>query len=274
VTPPFPPVSLPPATAHYENILQPSKPGAAPQQTTSSLFRSADGKTRVDSGNTSVITDPASGKTVLLDHVAKQARVIPTPPPAPPKPGVPAPPSIPGMPGAPAAPSTPSVSVMDLGKKMMNGHEVQGQHFTYPSAPTPGTPSAAGAPSAPGAPSTPGAPAAPGMPAVPKLPSVPGMPSAPKSPSTLGAPSAPGAPTPPGMPSPPAIPSAPTLPASPSPAFPPHTAEVWTTTKTHLPMLTKMTGPHAQLTSSCKSLVPGEPHPSTFQIPPGYKLVP
>jgi pyruvate/2-oxoglutarate/acetoin dehydrogenase E1 component len=53
----------------------------------------------------------------------------------------------------------------------------------------------------------------------------------------------------------------------------PTTVEAWTSTKLHLPMLTKMEGSFGQLTQVCHSAVPGEPHPAAFQIPPGYKVV-
>jgi hypothetical protein len=49
--------------------------------------------------------------------------------------------------------------------------------------------------------------------------------------------------------------------------------ETWTSTKMHLPMLTKMHGPFGQMTQTCHSAVPGEPHPAAFQIPPGYKVI-
>jgi hypothetical protein len=34
-----------------------------------------------------------------------------------------------------------------------------------------------------------------------------------------------------------------------------------------------MNGSFGQLTQMCHTAVPGEPHPSAFQIPPGYKLI-
>jgi hypothetical protein len=40
-----------------------------------------------------------------------------------------------------------------------------------------------------------------------------------------------------------------------------------------VPILTKMTGSFGQLTQLCHSAVPGEPHPSTFQIPQDYKVM-
>lgn len=261
MAPPLPPATLPPAmappaTAEYTHTLQAAHPGAIPQQTTSRMFRSGDGKTRVDTGNTSVITDPAAGQHIVLDHATKQAHVMPATPAAPPQPGQPPPP--PGMPGfaPPGAPSAPPVNVKDLGKSVMNGHEVEGKQFTYP---PPALPAAPATPSAPGTPGKPAAPAAPGMPAAPKLPgmpagpALPGMPAAPKPPGGMAAPAQPAPPHPPT--------SSPTV------------AEVWTSTKMKIPMATKMTGPFAQSSSVCHSATPGEPHPSAFQIPAGYKQV-
>lgn len=237
-------------------------PGAAPQQISSRLFRSADGKTRVDTGNTSLITDPAAGRTVMLDHLTKQARVLPTPPTAPPQPGQPPPP--PGMPGfgLPGAPSMPPVNVKDLGKSVMNGHEVEGKQFTYAPPALPGKPAAPALPGMPAAPALPGMAAAPALPGMAAAPGLPGMPAAPAVPGM------PAAPAPPGMPAAPAVPGAP----PPMPG-PPTVAEVWSSTKMQLPMLTKTTGPFAQFTSQCHSAIPGEPNPSVFQIPAGYKMV-
>jgi hypothetical protein len=53
----------------------------------------------------------------------------------------------------------------------------------------------------------------------------------------------------------------------------PTTAEVWNSPKMAVPMLTKSSGSFGQLTQVCHSAVPGEPHPSAFQIPPGYKVI-
>jgi hypothetical protein len=112
---------------------------------------------RVDYGATSVITDPASGKAIVLDHLKKEARTIPLP-------QAPAPPAmpqaaIPGMPGAaPQPPSLPpGTTVKDLGKRLVEGHEVEGKQFTIPPM---------------------------GAPAIPELPKppIPGMPQAPQAP--------------------------------------------------------------------------------------------
>src|SRR6267154_5417970 len=75
--PPAPP--LPPACADCMTTMQLAQPGALPQQTPSKMFRSADGKMRVDTGNTSVITDPAAQKALVLDHLKKEAHMVPLP---------------------------------------------------------------------------------------------------------------------------------------------------------------------------------------------------
>ena len=207
-TPPAPPA--PPAASNCTTTMQLAQPGAAPQQSASQMLRSSAGQTRIDAGDTSVITDPKAAQTILLNHVTKEASVLPIPA----APGLPGAPSIspPGMPGVPP-PTSPS-QVVDLGKSVINGHAVTGKQFTFPAPPT--------APTPPGAPSAPGAPALPGM-----------------------------------------------------PAAPPHTVmEVWSSASLLLPVLTKVTGPFGQQVSQCQVAPAAEPHPSTFQIPSGYKLTP
>ena len=98
---------------------------------------------------------------------------------------------------------------------------------------------------------------------MPTLPQAPGMPKLP------GMPQAPGAPKPPGMPQPPGAPQAPALPKPPAM---PTVAEVWTSASLHLPVLTKITGSFGQRTCFCKNAPTGEPHPTVFQIPPGYTM--
>jgi hypothetical protein len=67
----------------------------------------------------------------------------------------------------------------------------------------------------------------------------------------------------PGMPAPPQAPPAPKMPT---------VAEVWTSTKTKMPVLTKVTGPFGQQVCHCKPGPESEPHPAVFQVPPDYKL--
>jgi len=206
--------------------MQPAGGGPA-TQSASRMWRSSDGKTRIDLPQTSVISDPASQHTIVLDHLKKEASIIPMAPPG-------APP-LPGAPGAPTAPTPPSVHVQDLGKSMIDGHEVEGRRFTMPTPPTPAKPTMPAA-------------KMPGL----KMPgvSVPGV----------KMPAAPGAPKPPGVPAPPAMPK------------PPSVTEMWTSVKLKTPVLTKVTTPSAELTTYCKPTLTAEHPPSVFQIPAGYTI--
>ncbi len=138
------------------------------------MARSAAGQTRLDFGNQSVISNPASGETIVLNHLKKEAISFPTPK-APPG----ALPAIPGF-SAPAAPGAPQPpSVQNLGKKLIDGHEVEGKLFTF-------QPPIPKLPSPPAIPKLPSAPAIPGMPAPQaKPPQPPPLPSAPKPPQTV-----------------------------------------------------------------------------------------
>jgi hypothetical protein len=207
--------------------MQLSAPGASMSQSASQVMRASDGKMRMDYGNTSVITNPATQQAILLDHVKLVARVIPIP-------QMPQMPKIPqiGMPGPPGAPTPPPMSMVSLGAGSIEGHAVTGQQITYH---------------------------------MPTLPKLPGMPQAPGMPKVPGMPQAPGAPQVPGAPG---IPGAPAMPKPPMPTV----AEVWTSSSLHLPVLTKITGSFGQRNCYCKNAPTGEPHPSSFQIPAGYKL--
>lgn len=243
-----PQVSLPPLSAEGETLLQRAQPGSPPQQTPWKMFRASDGKTRVDRGNTSVITDPAAQKTVILDHLKKEARTLPLQQ----APQVPQMPGMPGMPAMPsfappgvAAPAAPQMNVQDLGKSFLQGHEVEGKRYTFPAVQPP---------------------APPGTPRFPPLPQAPQMPQA----------QIPGMPQVPGAPQMPAAPKAPTAPGAKPPTPPPlpTTVEVWTSPKLQMPMLTKAAGTFGQQTEVCKNAVPGEPSPALFQIPTDYKSIP
>jgi hypothetical protein len=183
------------------------------------MWRSSSGSMRLDTPSTSIISNPAAQKTILLDHLKKEAMVIPTPPAA----AAPASPGAPKMPGAPASP--PPLQVADLGKSMIEGHEVEGKRFTFtpPQAPAP--------------------PPAPAKPQAPQMPKIPGLGSA-------------------------ALPKAPPLPKPPQPTV----TEVWTSVKLKTPVLTKVTSPAGEQTTYCKPTSTEEPHPSVFEIPPGYTL--
>jgi len=139
------------------------------------MFRAGDGKTRIDYGNISVIANPAAQHAILLDHVKQEARPIPMPQPALPQMAAPqfAMPQF-APPGA--APQPPAVTVQDLGKSFIDGHEVEGKRYLIqPPAP----------PQAPPLPQPMAVAQAQGMahmPGVPKQPALPQMPQPPQSP--------------------------------------------------------------------------------------------
>jgi hypothetical protein len=182
------------------------------------MWQSGGGKIRIDTPHTSVISDPAGQRTIMLDHLKKEAMVIPMPPPSPS-------PSQPGGTQVPAgAPKlAPPLAVHDLGKSLIEGHEVEGKRYTFspPQAPPP-----------------------------PKSPQMPKMPVAPQSSK------------------PPQPPKPPQLPKPPQPTV----TEVWTSVKLKMPVLTKVTSSVGEQTTYCKPTSTEEPHPSVFEIPPGYKL--
>ena len=170
---------------------------------------------RIDTPSASIISSHAEQKTILLDHLKKEATVIPMPAPGGASPGGPK------MPGGAAA--APSMQVQDLGKGLIEGHEVEGKRYVLPAT------------------TKPAAPAMPKMPQVPQMPKSPQLPQAPKAAS---------------MPEPPQ----------------PTVAEVWTSVKLKTPVLTKVTSSLGSQTTYCKPTSTQEPHPSLFEIPPGYML--
>ena len=129
---------------------------------------------------------------------------------------------------------SPSVQMQDLGKSMIEGHEVEGKRYTLPHVPPPPKPSI------------------PGM----KLPGTPPVPGA-------KLPGAPSAANPPGAPAPPMAPKLPPIPS---------VTEVWTSVKLKTPVLTKVTTAAGEHTTYCKPTLTGEHPPTVFQIPPGYKI--
>jgi hypothetical protein len=247
---PTPPVSAPPVTAEYASQLQRTAPNLAPVQSAYRFTRAGNGSTRVDSGSTSVISNPAAGQTILLDHTKKTATVLPGPSATPSVPGIPQMPHF-TPPGLPAALHAPTVQVQDLGKGVMQGTEVEGKRYLMQ---PPAMPKIPGMPQAPRSQAA----GTPQVAGTPQAPQIPGMPQMPKAPQAGGIPQAPGTP---GVPPAPKAPQAPTV------------AEVWTSTGMRLPMLTKMSGGFGQLTQVCQRAIPGEPHPAAFQIPPGYKVI-
>jgi hypothetical protein len=207
---------LPPACADCMTTQQLAQAGAIPKQTPSQMFRAPDGKMRVDTGATSIITDPASQKAMVLDHVKKVAHMVPLPQ----APQMPQAPQLPGMPGGLPSNMPKPPQVEDLGKGFIEGHPVDGKKYTFH------------------------------PPDMPKLPDVPKPPSLAK-------------PAIPGMPAAPAIPASPPMPT---------VAEVWTSTETKMPVLTKVTGPFGQQICHCKPGSTAPPNPAMFQVPPGYKV--
>src|SRR5580704_17571745 len=118
------PSPKPPACANCQTTTQYAQ-GGTPQQSNSQMFRASDGKMRVDTGTTSVITDPRAQQAILLDHVSKEARIIPLQPTAPQL-------AMPQLGGATPAfkqPAIPAMQVLDLGKSMLGGHEVDGKRY-------------------------------------------------------------------------------------------------------------------------------------------------
>ena len=244
--PPAPPPL--PLSAEFENSVEQKAAGgaaaAAPQTTPWKLSRCSDGKSMMDYGNKTVITDPNAKQTITLDHLKKEALVIPH---------LPGQPNLPGMPGMPQMPSlkapslqAPPMDVKDLGKKMIAGHEADGKLFTFHPPQLPEMPAA-------------NLPQSPGM----KPPQVPGL----QAPG-LSAPQAPQAPggTPPQLGGVPGVPKM-QLPQM------PHTVEVWTSSKLHLPLMTKTTSGATQQTMTCKQVTPGEPAKCAFKIPLDYKII-
>ncbi len=203
---PSQPVSVPPVVGECVTTLKPPQPGAAVQQSLSRMWRSGDGKLRCDSPESSVIIDLASQQTIVLDHLKKEASVFRMPQ----LPGG----QFGGLGGLPDGGLMKArlVNVEDLGKSMIEGHEVFGKRFTF---------------------QPPGAPTMPRMPQAPVLPNMPQAPALPKTQYTV--------------------------------------AEIWTSTKLQLPVYSKTTGSFGEQIRRCRYAEAGEPNPSVFQIPAGYK---
>jgi hypothetical protein len=143
--------------------VQSAQPGSVPQKFAYKMSRSGDGKMRIDYGDRSVITDPVTEQTLVLDHVKKEVRAIPTPPAAPAAPAAPKL-QVPGKPAAPAPPAAPAMNVKDLGKRLIEGHEVEGKQYTLPPIAPPKPPAAPQPPALPGRPKPPAAPKLPPKP--------------------------------------------------------------------------------------------------------------
>jgi hypothetical protein len=218
------------------------------------MFRSSQGETHLDFGKTGTISKPGAKQTILLDHVKKEARIVPAPAHA----QAPQPPAAQMPSGAPqpAAAQPALLHVKDLGKQTIGGHEAEGKMYTF---------------QPPKAPAVPGMKGSPGF-RVPKLgalPKVPGLSQAPgMQPANPGKPPVPGVARP-GA----ATPAAGQPPTPGAPNGQVQTLEVWTHTQLKVPVLTKANGMPGLQSSVCKNAKGGEPAASLFQIPPGYKAV-
>jgi len=225
------------------------------------MARSITGQIRIDYALTSVITNPAAGVALLLDHVKKEVLQIKLPAVTPP--GL-IPPAIPGMPGAPVPPPAAAMVAIDLGIKIVQGIEVIGKRFTLPPLAPPQPPGLPGAPVLPVLPmiaetwvstkllmpvlsritgsfgqqmchcknTVPGEPPPTafqvpadykqiGLPPAPATPAMPGAPAPPAMPPIPRAPAMAPVPVPPAIPGAPAAPAAPAPPAMPAAPKPP-----------------------------------------------------
>ena len=136
--------------------------GSSTAQSSSRMWRSSNGQMRIDTPNSSIISNPAVQKTILLDHLKKEATIVPM---VAASGGASS--GSPKTPGGAASP--PAMQVQDLGKSMIEGHEVEGKRYVFPAAQKPT------------------------MPPMPKMPQMPGLPKAapPQPPKTPPLPKAP-----------------------------------------------------------------------------------
>jgi hypothetical protein len=235
---------LPPASAEYETAML-AGPGKLPKVHKWKMFRSSQGETHLDFGKTGQISKPGAKQTILLDHVKREARIVP----APAHSQAPLPSFAQKPPGAPHIPAPPSSSLLhvkDLGKQTIGGHEAEGKEYTFQT---------------------------------PKVPSAPGVPK----PQVFKGSSPEVLPKPPGLPQPlrmqsasrgkPPVPMAALVQPQTLHHAPVQTLEVWTHMKLKVPILTKAKGIPGLQSSVCKDAKSGEPPASLFQIPPGYKVL-
>jgi hypothetical protein len=232
---------LPPVSAEYKTAM-PALPGKRPQVHVWKMFRSTGGSMHLDFGKTGLITKPGAKGALLLDHVKREARIVPPPAPAQ---AAPPPATAPGgaIPQTPKPPSLPKVK--DLGKRIIGGYQAEGKMYTFHPPKAPALSQPAGK-----------------TPAVPKMPTLPGLVPAGAGAAALG--------------KPPAVPKMPAIAKPPIPSAPPakvQTLEVWTHTQLKVPLLTKASGVSGLQSSICKNAKGGEPPASLFRIPPDYKLV-
>ena len=101
---------------------------------------------RIDTGAMSLITDPKTQQAMVLDHAQKTASILPM------QPAVPQMPQAPQLGAAAPAfkpPAMPAVGVQDLGKGLIEGHEVDGKRYIVQPPSPPLMPQAPGAPQLP-----------------------------------------------------------------------------------------------------------------------------
>jgi hypothetical protein len=118
------------ACAECIETTQHAQLGAQPQQSLLQRFRAADGKLRIDFGAISIISDPATGERILLDHLAQQARILMDEVHLPSESL-----NIPGLPNVPGPPNVPGLSTatsaVSLGKNFIEGMEVEGMRYVF-----------------------------------------------------------------------------------------------------------------------------------------------
>lgn len=125
------PPTIPPVCAEFQSKFEAAIPGLQAVQLGFAMMRSLDGKIRFDQPNLSIIADLA--KTIILNHLTLEAQEIPHAPsfqmPKVQLPGVPSftPPQLP-------------LNVQELGKRLMNGIEVEGKLFKFAPPALPGMP--------------------------------------------------------------------------------------------------------------------------------------
>ena len=141
---------LPAACADCITTFKSSIPGADIAKTPSKWARDAQGRLRFDYPDMSVISDPASGKSVLLDHLKKEAKMMEPPPPPTLPNGLPMPPK----PELPKMPDMQKPDVQELGKRFIDGVEAEGKRYLI-------------------------------KPNVPQMPNMPNMPTPPEPPDVM-----------------------------------------------------------------------------------------
>jgi hypothetical protein len=203
--------------------------GGAPTQSASRIWRSSNGSTRIDTPRSSIITLPASQKTIMLDHLKKEAMIIPMPAVSS---GILQPQNSQASGGGARHPA---LQVHDLGKALIEGVEVEGKRYILAQE----------------------------QKAVSKM-QAQQMSSKQQSPQASQSPQAPNMPGMPAMPIPPNLQQLAKL--------EPTVTEVWTSVKLGTAVLTKVKSSAGEQTTYCKPTSTDEPHPSLFEIPPGYKL--